>query len=280
MRAGTVPATCVVGLQWGDEAKGKVVDLLTQQHDIVVRYQGGANAGHTVVTGGQTYKLSLVPSGIFRPEVQCVVASGVVLSFTSMTTGFVEGYTVTGGTSGATGTAAKVLTTSINVKNVTGTFVSGETITGIASATANVQSTPVAQTLVSQYQHEVGYDKTLEQQVTPIVSSFTSCNFGIAVGTPFDDAPKTMDIMTRIERVEPDLNQVGDVTLSVIGRSFAQDPDTVLNTYTLTPTDSFQNTVDQQRILKLKFESDALGGFYEQGQIMVKISPGDERSSK
>jgi adenylosuccinate synthase len=79
-----VPATCVVGLQWGDEAKGKVVDLLTEQHDIVVRYQGGANAGHTVVTGGQTYKLSLIPSGIFRPEVQCVVAGGVVLNPASL----------------------------------------------------------------------------------------------------------------------------------------------------------------------------------------------------
>ena len=67
-----MPATCVIGLQWGDEAKGKIVDLLTEQHDIVVRYQGGANAGHTVVREGQKFKLSLVPSGIFRPEVQCV----------------------------------------------------------------------------------------------------------------------------------------------------------------------------------------------------------------
>ena len=75
-----MPATCVVGLQWGDEAKGKIVDLLTDQFDIVVRYQGGANAGHTVVTGGQKYKLSLVPSGIFRPGVQCVIAGGVVLN--------------------------------------------------------------------------------------------------------------------------------------------------------------------------------------------------------
>lgn len=79
-----MPATCVIGLQWGDEAKGKIVDLLTEQHDIVVRYQGGANAGHTVVREGQTYKLSLVPSGIFRPEVQCVVAGGVVLNPASM----------------------------------------------------------------------------------------------------------------------------------------------------------------------------------------------------
>jgi len=75
-----VPGTSVIGLQWGDEAKGKIVDLLTEQHDLVVRYQGGANAGHTVVTGGQTYKLSLIPSGIFRPQVQCVIASGVVVN--------------------------------------------------------------------------------------------------------------------------------------------------------------------------------------------------------
>jgi adenylosuccinate synthase len=79
-----VPITCVIGLQWGDEAKGKIVDLLTEQHDIVVRYQGGSNAGHTVVREGQTYKLSLVPSGIFRPEVQCVIATGVVLNPASL----------------------------------------------------------------------------------------------------------------------------------------------------------------------------------------------------
>ncbi len=79
-----MPGTCVIGLQWGDEAKGKIVDLLTEQHEIVVRYQGGANAGHTVVTGGQTYKLSLIPSGIFRPQVKCVVAVGVVINPASL----------------------------------------------------------------------------------------------------------------------------------------------------------------------------------------------------
>lgn len=75
-----MPGTCVIGLQWGDEAKGKVVDLLTEHHDIVVRYQGGANAGHTVVRGDQTYKLSLLPSGILTPGVQCVVTGGVVVN--------------------------------------------------------------------------------------------------------------------------------------------------------------------------------------------------------
>ena len=72
-------STCVVGLQWGDEAKGKIVDLLCDRHDAVVRYQGGANAGHTVVADGVTYKLSLVPTGILRPGIDCVIGNGVVI---------------------------------------------------------------------------------------------------------------------------------------------------------------------------------------------------------
>ncbi|MEZ6054237.1 MAG: adenylosuccinate synthase [Planctomycetaceae bacterium] len=75
-----MPVTAVVGLQWGDEAKGKIVDLLTDQHDVVVRYLGGNNAGHTVMFGGETYKLSLLPSGIFRKDVTNVVATGVVIN--------------------------------------------------------------------------------------------------------------------------------------------------------------------------------------------------------
>ncbi len=72
-------SSCVVGLQWGDEAKGKIVDALCDRHDAVVRYQGGANAGHTVVAGGVTYKLSLVPTGILRPGIACVIGNGVVV---------------------------------------------------------------------------------------------------------------------------------------------------------------------------------------------------------
>jgi adenylosuccinate synthase len=70
----------VVGLQWGDEAKGKLVDLLTPQFDIVARYQGGANAGHTVVAGDQTYKLHQIPSGILNPQVMNLITAGVVLN--------------------------------------------------------------------------------------------------------------------------------------------------------------------------------------------------------
>ena len=73
-------ATSVVGLQWGDEAKGKIVDLLTDEHDVVVRYQGGNNAGHTVVFNGQTYKLSQLPAGVLHPRVVSVIATGVVIN--------------------------------------------------------------------------------------------------------------------------------------------------------------------------------------------------------
>lgn len=75
-----MPGTCVIGLQWGDEAKGKIVDLLTSRFEIVVRYQGGANAGHTVVVEGQTYKLHHIPSGILNPGVMNVVGPGVVVN--------------------------------------------------------------------------------------------------------------------------------------------------------------------------------------------------------
>jgi adenylosuccinate synthase len=74
-----MPGTCVVGLQWGDEAKGKIVDLFSDDHDIVVRYNGGANAGHTVVRDGKTFKFSLLPTGLLSPGVRAVIGNGVVV---------------------------------------------------------------------------------------------------------------------------------------------------------------------------------------------------------
>ncbi|MDG2384115.1 MAG: adenylosuccinate synthase [Pirellulaceae bacterium] len=75
-----MPGTCIIGLQWGDEAKGKLVDLLTSQFDLVVRYQGGANAGHTVVVGEDTYKLHHIPSGILSSQAKNLITPGVVLN--------------------------------------------------------------------------------------------------------------------------------------------------------------------------------------------------------
>ncbi len=74
-----MPNVVVVGTQWGDEGKGKIVDLLTEQAQVVVRYQGGNNAGHTLVVGGEKYIFHLIPSGILHPDTQCLIGNGVVL---------------------------------------------------------------------------------------------------------------------------------------------------------------------------------------------------------
>jgi adenylosuccinate synthase len=69
----------VIGAQWGDEGKGKITDLLSRSADVVVRYQGGVNAGHTVVVNEQTFKLHLIPSGILYPNTECIIGSGTVV---------------------------------------------------------------------------------------------------------------------------------------------------------------------------------------------------------
>ncbi|MEE4380032.1 MAG: adenylosuccinate synthase [Candidatus Competibacteraceae bacterium] len=74
----------VIGTQWGDEGKGKVVDLLTERATAVVRFQGGHNAGHTLVIGGNKTVVHLIPSGILRDNVQCLIGNGVVLSLTAL----------------------------------------------------------------------------------------------------------------------------------------------------------------------------------------------------
>ncbi|MBD2665458.1 adenylosuccinate synthetase [Richelia sinica FACHB-800] len=69
----------VIGAQWGDEGKGKITDLLSRSADVVVRYQGGVNAGHTIVVQGQTFKLHLIPSGILYPDTECIIGCGTVI---------------------------------------------------------------------------------------------------------------------------------------------------------------------------------------------------------
>ena len=74
-----MPNTILVGAQWGDEGKGKIIDFLTEEAEIVVRSQGGNNAGHTVIIGGKKYVLHLIPSGILHPGKACVIGNGVVI---------------------------------------------------------------------------------------------------------------------------------------------------------------------------------------------------------
>ncbi len=74
-----MPVELIVGSQWGDEGKGKIVDLISEGADIVARYQGGANAGHTIVIGSNKYVLHLIPSGILQDNVKCIIGNGVVI---------------------------------------------------------------------------------------------------------------------------------------------------------------------------------------------------------
>jgi adenylosuccinate synthase len=76
----------IIGTQWGDEGKGKIVDLLTERAVAVARFQGGHNAGHTLVCGGKKTILSLIPSGILREHVRCFIGNGVVLSLEALLT--------------------------------------------------------------------------------------------------------------------------------------------------------------------------------------------------
>ena len=74
----------ILGAQWGDEGKGKIVDLLTEKCDAVIRFQGGHNAGHTLVVDGKTTILHLIPSGILHDKVKCIIGDGVVLSLEAL----------------------------------------------------------------------------------------------------------------------------------------------------------------------------------------------------
>ena len=74
----------VIGSQWGDEGKGKIVDWLSSKADVVVRFQGGHNAGHTLVIDGETYKLNLLPSGILRSDKKSIIGNGVVLDLRAL----------------------------------------------------------------------------------------------------------------------------------------------------------------------------------------------------
>ena len=71
--------TVVIGAQWGDEGKAKITDLLAERADLIIRYQGGCNAGHTVVANGNTYKFHLIPSGILYDKAICFIGAGTVI---------------------------------------------------------------------------------------------------------------------------------------------------------------------------------------------------------
>lgn len=232
----------------------------------------GIPPGTTVlVVGALTVTMSAVATAD--------IPTDTLITFSSMTTPFVAGQTVTGGTSGATALVERVSESALNVVNVAGTFGAAEVLTGGGGAAADTLGLGYEQTLTSVYKHEYGYDKISGQNVFAIPASFNTCNFGIAVGDPFGDAPQTFSSMTRVTRIEPDFDQVGELTLTVLGKSYAKQDYKALKAYPITADTIFLDPRVQERILQIQVSSNVVGGFYQLGQTLVGIEPGDERGN-
>jgi hypothetical protein len=207
------------------------------------------------------------------------IAAATALTFTSMTTSFVAGQLATGGTSGATGYVARATATVLNLTGVAGTFNAAETVTGGSGATCTTIGASYSQRLTSVYRQESGYDKIAGQSIVAIPASFTTCNFGIAVGGPFEDIPQTMDSMTRVTKIEPDLDPIGNLTIEVLGKSYASQSYRTLSSDVVTPSTNFISPKVQERILQVRVTSDAAGGFFQLGETLIGLEPGDERGS-
>lgn len=236
------------------------------------KVSGHAFIPSTAVVGGVTPTVATM-----APATTGVVPAGTAVTYSSMTTAFTPGMPVTGGTSGATGTAVRVTPTALSVVNITGTFVNGEVITGNSGATARIIAAPYSQDLTSVYRHETGYDKVVGQSETSIRASFTTSNFGMAVAGPLEDVPQTINNMTRITKLEPDFNQVGDLSIEVLGKSYAAQVYETKGTYPVPKGTPYISPRCQDRILQLRVTSDTLGGFFELGETLVLLEPGDER---
>lgn len=241
----------------------------------------GVVVGQTITNTGFTVS-SLTSTTVTMSAVAvAVIPAGTAITSTFMSVSpFVAGDLVTGVTSGATGRVVRSSLTQINVASLAGTFLASESLTGPHAASAITTLAPFNQPLSSVYQHEFGYDKIIGQRVEAIRASFTSKQFGFAVGNPFEDQPQTDDVMTRMTRVEYDLAQVGDLTVTLLGQSFPNNDPRVLEVQIAGQDASFVEFREQERILQLTFESNTQGGFFEQGQINIKLEPGDERSSE
>lgn len=238
-----------------------------------------------VVSGHTNIALTTAVFGVsptqatITPVTAGVVPANTAVTFSSMTQAFTPGMTVTGGTSGATGLVVRVTYTALSLINVTGTFIVTEPVTGASGAIAKVIADPFAQNLTSVYRHESGYDKIVGQNESAIFSSFTTSNFGLSVAGPLEDVPQTVNCMTQLSRIEPDFNQVGDLGIEVLGKSYANQEYSVLDSKVASETTANITPRAQERILQVRVTSNTIGGFFELGETLMLLEPGDERGS-
>lgn len=237
-------------------------------------------SGHAGIPAGSVVTATTATTVTLDNNATVDVPSGTVLTFTNKLDEFTPGDLVTGGTSSAIGYVARQTDIDLNLRNVTGTFQNLEQITGALSGDATLIAGPVDQTLETSYQQEFGYDKIVGQDVLAIRSSFVSKDFGFAVGAPFLTAPKTVDLQTRVIRLLADLEQRGPLQVSIIGRDFPRNAHEVLDSQTLDEDSNVLDIRGQARILRLRVESNVIGGFYELGATSLELAPGDERSSE
>ena len=133
------------------------------------------------------------------------------------------------------------------------------------------------QNLVTLYQHEVGYNAVIQNQVYAIPSFFETSNLGWVSGGPAQQAPEGANYWLRLERVEPDFVQTGDMSLYVTGRPFADSDDKTTGPYVFTPNTGKIDMREQRRQLRLKFESNVVDGNYELGYLLLSADIGDVR---
>lgn len=210
-----------------------------------------------------------------------IIPAGTVVTVSSMTAPYSIGDTVTDTTSGATGKVVRQMLTTISLESTVGLFGAGHVVTGALGGSSSILSAPYGQELDTIYQQEYGYDKVLGGDISAIPASFTTSDFGFAVGAPMLPSQQTADVTTRIVRVEPDFEQIGNITMTTQGRSFAKDDLTDVVTTVISQDSKFEDIRGAQaRIIRVKIESNERGGYFKQGKVMLNLAAGDERSGE
>lgn len=221
------------------------------------------------------------PARVFpRPILAGESQSTVALSYTPVSGAFTPNETVRGDTSGATGVVVRSTSTQLNLTSVSGTFLNGETVRDTTHGgvdVGTVSAAPFTQQLDTLWQHEYGADKIVGSSVNAIEAYATSTNFQWMTGGPTSGQQAGPNVQMRVLRVEPDFIQSGDMTVEVVGRSYANAPENAGDPYTFSPTTEFVDLREQRRLAALRFKSNVAGGDFQMGRVLLTAEPGDER---
>lgn len=203
--------------------------------------------------------------------------TGILLNLAAIVGTFNSGDIVQGVLSGARGAVVSIGGSTLVLGNSSATsFSNGEGIVDMTTgATATISS---HRSLYDIYVHEYGWNFIEGDQETAIQAYFETNDFGLPTGGTQTGAQAGLNRWTRLVRVEPDFIMDGNMTMNVVGREFPQGADTVSNGYTFGPSDGKIDTREQFRSIRLRFESNEVGGHFEAGKIILHTEPGDVRS--